>query len=96
MKIFIFYCLLFIHVNMCIYIMNMFIESPYCYYYVAIESGFGFGDELSPESVFGAVLSFDLGCRVRVYRDFTDLNPPRCHPYPCSSFGPTIKDGVLG
>jgi hypothetical protein len=59
MKVFIFYFLLFIHVNMCIYIMYMFIESSYCYYYVAIESGFrvfirvsdihgfGFGDRLS-------------------------------------------------
>jgi len=25
---------------MCIYIMYIFIESPYCYYYVDIESGF--------------------------------------------------------
>ena len=68
MKIFIIICcLLFIHVNMCIYIMHMFIESPYFSYYVAIQSGFrvsiwvsgirgfGFGDGLSPESVFGAV-----------------------------------------
>ena len=40
MKIFIICCLLFIHVNMCIYIMHMFIESPYFSYYVAIQSGF--------------------------------------------------------
>jgi hypothetical protein len=40
MKIFMFYCLLFIHVNMCIYIMYIFIESLYCYYYVDIESEF--------------------------------------------------------
>jgi hypothetical protein len=50
----------------------MFIESPYCSYYVAIHSGFrvsirvsgihgfGFGDGLSLESVFGAVSGFDF------------------------------------
>ena len=71
MKIFIICCLLFIHVNMCIYIMHMFIKSPYFSYYVAIQSGFqvsirvsgihgfGFRDELSPESVFGAVSGSD-------------------------------------
>ena len=83
MKIFIICCLLFIHVNMCIYIMHMFIESPYFSYYVAIQSGFrvsirvsgihgfGFGDGLSPESVFGAILGFDFGFQVRVHRDST-------------------------
>ena len=35
-----FYCLLFIYVNICIYIIYIFIESPYCYYYVDIESRF--------------------------------------------------------
>ena len=66
-----------------IYIMHMFIESPYFSYYVAVQSGFwvsirvlgirgfGFGDGLSPESVSGAVLGFDFGFRVRVHRDFT-------------------------
>jgi len=61
----------------------MFIGSPYCYYYFAIESGlrvfirvsgihgFGFGDRLPPESVFGAVSGLDFGFRVRVHRDFT-------------------------
>ena len=74
MKIFMFYCLLFIHVNMCIYIMYIFIESPYCYYYVDIESrfrvsirvsgicGFSFGEGLSSESVFGAVSDFGFRC----------------------------------
>ena len=83
MKIFIICCLLFIHVNMCIYIMHMFIESPCFSYYAVIQSGFrvsiwvsgihgfSFGDELSPESVFGAVLGFDFGFRVRVHRDST-------------------------
>jgi len=56
-----FYCLLFIHVNMCIYVMYIFIESLYCYYYVDIESGFRVSIRvlgirgLSPESVFGSV-----------------------------------------
>ena len=66
-----FYCLLFIHVNMYIYIMYIFIKSLYCYYYVDIESGFrvsirvsgirgfGFGEGLLPESVFGSVSGFD-------------------------------------
>ena len=83
MKIFIICCLLFIHVNMCIYIMHIFKESPYCSYYVAIQSGFrvsiqvsgirgfGFGDGLSPESVFGAVLGFDFRFWVQVHRDST-------------------------
>ena len=83
MKIFIICCLLFIHVNMCIYIMHMFIKSPYFSYYVAIQSGFqvfirvsgihgfGFGDGLSPESVFGAVLGFDFGFRVQMHKDST-------------------------
>ena len=72
---------MFIHVNMCIYIMHMFIESPYFSYYVVIQSGFqvsirvsgihgfSFGDGLSPESVFGAVLDFDFGFWVWVHRD---------------------------
>ena len=54
--------------------MYIFIESPYCYYYVDIAGGFwvsirvsdicgfGFGDGLSPESIFGAVLGFKFGC----------------------------------
>ena len=87
MKIFIICCLLFIHVNMCIYSMHMFIESPYFSYYVVIQSGFrvsirvlgirgfGFGDGLSPESVFGAVLGFDFGFRVWVHRDSTRSEP---------------------
>ena len=74
MKIFMFYCLLFIHVNMCVYIMYIFIESPYCYYYVDIEigfrvsirisdiHGFGFGEGLLSESVFGLVSGFGFGC----------------------------------
>ena len=82
MKIFIFYCLLFIHVNMCIYIMNMFIESPYCYYYVAIESGF----RVSAVWFWGWVITrigvrYGFGFRfwVRVYRDFT---PSKSAPLP--------------
>jgi hypothetical protein len=82
-----FYCLLFIHVNMCIYVMYIFIESLYCYYYVDIESGFwvsirvwvirgfGFGEELSFESVFGSVSGSDFGFRVRVHIDSTRSEP---------------------
>ena len=82
-----FYCLLFIHVNMCIYIMYIFIESHYCYYYVDIESGFrvsirvlgirefGFGEGVPLESVFSSVSGFDFGFRVRVYIDFTRSEP---------------------
>ena len=91
MKIFIICCLLFIHVNMCIYIIHMFIESPYFSYYVAIQNGFrvsirvsgirwfSFGDGLSPESVFGVVLGFDFGFGCT--ETPPDPNPPRCHPY---------------
>ena len=89
MKIFIICCLLFIHVNMCIYIMHMFIKSPYFSYYVAIQSGFrvsirvsgirgfGFGDGFPPESVFGADSDFGFGCTETP----PDPNPTRCHPY---------------
>jgi len=41
--------------------------------------GFGFGDGLSPESVFGAVLGFDFGFQVRVHRDSTQ---PESAPLP--------------
>ena len=63
--------------------MYMFIESLYCYYYVAIENGFrvpiqvlgirgfGSGDRLSFESVFDAVSGFDFRFRVWVHKDFT-------------------------
>ena len=63
--------------------MHMFIESLCFSYYVVIQSGFrvsikvsgmhgfGSGDRLSPESVFGAVLGFDFGFQVRVHRDST-------------------------
>ena len=97
MKIFIICCLLFIHVNMCICIMHMFIESPCCSYYVVIQSGFrvsiwdsgirgfSFGDGLSPESVFGAVLGFDFGFRVRVTQR---LHPIRIRPVAI----PTLDD----
>ena len=63
--------------------MHMFMESPYCSYYVATQSGFwvsirvsgihefGFWDRLSTESVFGEFSGFDFGFRVRVHRDST-------------------------
>jgi hypothetical protein len=61
MKIFILYCLLFIHVNMCIFI---------CGFRVSVRvsgiRGFGFGDGFPPESVFGSGSGFDFGFRVSV------------------------------
>ena len=70
MKIFIICYVLFIHVNMCIYIMHMFIESPYCSYYFTIQSGF--------RTSAGLVLGTDYHlnrCSVRfrvwVHRDST-------------------------
>lgn len=95
MEIFIIGFLSFIHVNMCIYIMLMFIESPYCSYCVAIQSGFrvsiwvsgiygfDFGNRLSPKSVFGAVLGFNL--RFRLFQknskiQVSGLVAERIHP----------------
>ena len=70
MKIFIICCLLFIHVNMCIYI---------CGFRVSIRvsgiRGFGFGDGFPPESVFGADSGFDFGFRFWVHGDSTRSEP---------------------
>ena len=87
MKIFIFYCLLFIHVNMCIYIMYMFIENPYYFIiYVDIESGFwvsaglvlGMGYHLNRCSMrFWILIS---GFRFRCTKTSPDPNPSCCHP----------------
>ena len=78
MKIFMFYCLLFIHVNMCIYIMYIFVESTYCYYYVDIESGYPwvwFWRGVITGLVFGSVLGFDFKFWVRVHIDFIRSEP---------------------
>jgi len=75
-----FYCLLFIHVNMCVYIMYIFIESPYCYYYVDIESGFRvsaglvLGRGYYPNR-FGVRFGFEFRFRVRVHIDFARSEP---------------------
>jgi hypothetical protein len=86
MNIFIFYCLLFIYVNMCIYIMDIFIESPYCYYYVDMESGFWVSIRISGIRGFGFGMSYHpnrCSMRFRVsgsgaYR----LHPIRIRPLP--------------
>jgi hypothetical protein len=105
MKIFIICCLLFIHVNICIYIMHLFIESPHCSYYVTIQSGFRVSaglvlGGLSPESVFGAVLGFNFGFRVRVHRDstrseFTTLPSLVLHVFFSFLLGRTSYNGTL-
>ena len=70
MKIFIICCLLFIHVNMCIYIQ---------WFRVSIRvsgiRGFGFGDGFPPESVFGADSGFNFGFRFWVHGDSTRSEP---------------------
>jgi hypothetical protein len=70
MKIFIICCLLFIHVNMCIFIRG---------FQVSIRlSGirrFGFGDRFPPESVFGSGSGFDFGFRFWVHGDSTRSEP---------------------
>jgi len=68
MKISIFCCILFIHVNMCLYIHGFRVSVR-----VSGIHGFGFGDEFPPESVSG----FGFGCTETP----PDPNPTRCHPY---------------
>ena len=72
MKIFIICCLLFIHVNMCIFI---------CGFRVSIRvsgiRGFGFGDGFLPESVSGSGSGFDFGFRFFGARRF---HPIRTRP----------------
>ena len=94
MKIFIICCLLFIHVNMCIYIMHMFIESPYFSYYVVIQSGFRVSIRVSGIRA-GSVLGTNYHpnwCSVRFWVSISgfgfrctetppDPNPSHCHPY---------------
>ena len=68
MKIFIICCLLFIHVNMCIFI---------CGFRISIRvsgiRGFDFGDGFPPESVSGS--GFDFGFRFLVHGDSTRSEP---------------------
>ena len=65
------------HVNMCVYISFYVYRKSLLlllFYHRKRGSGihgFGFGDRLPPESVFGAVSGFDFGFRVQVHRDFT-------------------------
>jgi len=93
MKIFIICYLLFIHVNMCIY---MFIESPYYSYYVVIQSGFRVSIRiLGAGLVLGWIITWiSIRCcfgfwfwvsRYRLRCTKTPPNPNRnganCHPY---------------
>ena len=70
MKIFIICCLLFIHVNMCIYIRGFRVSVR-----VSGIRGFGFGDGFPPESVFGVDSGFDFGFRFWVHGDSTRSEP---------------------
>ena len=76
MKIFIICCLLFIHVNMCIYIRGFRVSIRF---WVSVRvsgiRGFGFGDEFPPESVFGADSGFSFGFRFWVHGDSTRSEP---------------------
>ena len=72
MKIFIICCLLFVHVNMCIFIRGFRVSIR-----VSGIRGFGFGDGFPPESVSGSGSGFGFGCT----ETSPDPNPVRCHPY---------------
>jgi len=73
MKIFIICCLLFIHVNMCIFIRGFRVSIR-----VSGIRGFGFGDGFPPESVSDS--GFNFGFRFWVHGDST-----RSEPDPLSS-----------
>ena len=81
MKIFIICCLLFIHVNMCIYIRGFRVSIR-----VSGIRGFGFGDGFPPESVFGADSGFDFGFQFWVHGDST-----RSEPDPLPSLDERLK-----
>ena len=87
MKIFIICCLLFIHVNMCIFIRGFRVSIR-----VSGIRGFGFGDGFPPESVSGSGSGFDFGFRFWVHGDFTRSEPdplPFLHPAECC-IGPRV------
>ena len=86
MKIFIICCLLFIHVNMCIYIRGFRVSIR-----VLGIRGFGFGDGFPPESVFGADSGFDFGFRFWVHGDSTLSEPD-----PLPSFRYPALGNVVG
>ena len=70
MKIFIICCILFIHVNMCLYIHGFGVSVR-----VSGIRGFGFGTKFSPESVSVLVSGFDFGFRFWVHGDSTRSKP---------------------
>jgi hypothetical protein len=89
----IYYLLSLVYTCEYIYIMHMFIESPYFSYYVAYKAGFGypFGFWVSAGLVLGtdyrpnrcsvrfrvSISGFGFGCT----KTPPDSNLPRCHPY---------------
>ena len=77
MKIFIICCLLFIHVNMCIFIRGFRVSIR-----VSGIRRFGFGDGFPHESVSGSGSGFDFGFRFWVHGDST-----RSEPDPLTSLG---------
>jgi hypothetical protein len=70
MKIFIICCLLFIHVNMCIFICGFRVSIRVSVQVSGIRE-FSFGNRFSPESVFGSGLGFDFRFWFWVHRDST-------------------------
>jgi hypothetical protein len=76
MKIFIICCLLFIQVNMCIFIRGFQVSFGF---QVSVRvsgiRGFGFGDGFPPESVFGLGSCFDFGFQFWVHKDSTQSEP---------------------
>ena len=84
MKIFIICCLLFIHVNICIFIRGFRVSIR-----VSGIHGFGFGDGFPPESVLG----FDFGFRFWVHGDFTRSEPD---PLPSLRLRLDVDIGKLG
>jgi hypothetical protein len=103
MKTFIIYCLLFVHVNMCIYIIHMFIRKSLllllcCHTkWVSGIRGFCFGMDYHPNRCSVrfrvSILGFEFGCTETP----PDPNLPRCHPYSrhTSPLGPTTIFHIL-
>jgi hypothetical protein len=81
MKIFIICCLLFIQVNMCIFIHGFRVSVR-----VSGIRGFGFGDGFPPESVFGS--GFDFRFQFWVHRDSIRFEPDPLPSLPLRDFGP--------
>ena len=88
MKIFIICCLLFIHVNMCIFILGFWVSIR-----VSDIRGFGFDDGFPPESVSGSGSGFDFGFQFWVHGDSTRSEPdPLPSLVPLPSSWPSISE----